>query len=101
MALYKKGREQNIGDFYSSERFLLPINRKKKKKEERERERKKRKTERKYRESLEFLSSEYYRRNFYTVSNREIIPNLCSLLNLFPLQWFSFFCLWSTLTWVF
>ena len=44
MALYKRGRGQNIGDFYSSERFLLPINRKKKK-EERERERKEKQRE--------------------------------------------------------
>ena len=80
MALYKRGREQNIGDFYSLERFLLPINRKKKRGE---REREKKKTEKKYRESLDFLSSEYYRRNFYTVSNREIIPNLCSFQNPF------------------
>ena len=50
MALYKKGREQNIGDFDSSERFLLPINRKKKK-EEREREKEKKNREKVQRKS--------------------------------------------------
>ena len=45
MALYKRGREQNIGDFYSSERFLLPINRKKKRGERERKEKQRESTE--------------------------------------------------------